>query len=223
MLLLQKECYLCSKSNLNSSQFPPSVLDKQNSIYTAVILWIIGHLSILPWRNHTNRIISMILHHNKNFIPYKKEAYRNYKQGTKIFTPYYFPSWCDQTKFTDIHLIWKEKKEISWPIRNRIDWITLSTVKRLSVRATLYLNNGSLGYDTKRSIHRTIRIFLHSDDLKIECAFKFRMCYMCFCKPKPWWPDEPLVLRRFSCKSCPDKCSFCDHPLPLLCCKNDMD
>jgi len=82
-----------------------------------------------------------------------------------------------------------------------------------------YLNYRSPSNDTKRGVHGTIWVFLHSNNFKIECAFKFRMSDMSFSETQSSRTNEPLVLWRFSGKTRPNKCSFCNHSLPLLGCK----
>jgi hypothetical protein len=61
-----------------------------------------------------------------------------------------------------------------------------------------YLYNGTLGYDTKRSIHLAIRVFLYPYYVEIESALQFRMSNMGLGEPKTSGPDETFILWRLS-------------------------
>lgn len=79
-----------------------------------------------------------------------------------------------------------------------------------------YLDDGTLGHDTKRSIHGTIWVLLHTNNLEIECAFKFRVRNMGFIEPQTWGAYETFIFGRLPGKSLSHKGDFCHHPLPLL-------
>ena len=83
----------------------------------------------------------------------------------------------------------------------------------------IYLNDSSLSDHTERCVCRTIRVFLYSNDLKVECALELRVCHMSFGESQPCRANKTLILGRFSCKTWSYKCGLSNHSLPLLGCK----
>lgn len=136
--------------------------------------------------------------------------------GRKISPHTTFPA--GVTRPSSLTFTWKSRKyNTMW--RGTI-YIALPVINVWqNIRMSSYLDNGSFSHDTKWGVHRTIRVFLHTDHLEIESAFEFRVCDVGLVKSQTRRTDKPLVLWWFSCKSRSHKCDFCDHPLPLLSCK----
>lgn len=81
-----------------------------------------------------------------------------------------------------------------------------------------YLDDCSPCHNTKRSVHLTIWIFLHTNYVQVERTFKFRVCHMSFGETQTSGPNEPFILWWLPCKSRTNKGSFSYHSLPLLGC-----
>ena len=114
--------------------FQNSSSDKQNGVYTTIILRVICNLSVFPCIGHSKKKITFFYHKSQqpNETCTGGSWNPNQWQQKDNLTPYNFPSRCNETQLTDIYLKFEKKKKKCKPTTSNFalpQWIISINLK----------------------------------------------------------------------------------------------